>query len=404
MKSRIVAVSDFCDGVPPSPSRYLPEDFDRAWARDAGDPDPSARPLTPVSVVGGYLERLPLAAVAAGLVDAAEVWQFAGRDDAWFDSAGLLDHEARPDRGAQRPSAPAPAGLTRRSFRADGHPAPYGSADALAHIARHGAPEILCVWGLGVNEALLDACQDSIRIYNSIDADPIRIPPEVSRHFDIFLTGSDWQSERIHARHPAAICEVLPIGPDFASDLTFHPTGAAKDYDVVYVAATQPYKRHDLLIEALDRLPRSVRALCVVGYGHLTDELRAEGERRGLNIDWIGPVSHDEVNALINRARVGVVCGIDDGAPAILTEYMLAGLPVLANDRLVCGQQYIRPDTGLTASEDRFHEALADLIARSAQFDTRAVVQASWTWPHSIRQLSALIDQARGYRAGRVSA
>lgn len=105
MKSRIVAVSDFCDGVPPSPSRYLPEDFDRAWARDAGDHDPSIKPLTPVSVVGGYLERLPLAAVAAGLVDAAEVWQFAGRDDAWFDSAGLLDHEARPDRGAQRPSA-----------------------------------------------------------------------------------------------------------------------------------------------------------------------------------------------------------------------------------------------------------------------------------------------------------
>lgn len=401
MTSRIVAVSDFCDGVPPAPSRYHLPDFKRIWAGHDLPPARAANVSAPdVRVVGGYLERLPLAAVAAGLVERAEVWQFAGHDDAPFDSGRWLGGHDR--HAAPRP--PAPAGLTRRTFRADGHPAPYGSADALAHIARHGAPEILCVWGLGVNEALLNACQDSIRIYNSIDADPIRIPPEVSRHFDIFLTGSEWQSDRIHARHPAAICEVLPIGPDFASDLTFHPTGAAKDYDVVYVAATQPYKRHDLLLDALDRLPRSVRALCVVGYGHLTDELRAEGERRGLNIDWVGPVSHDEVNALINRARVGVVCGVDDGAPAILTEYMLAGLPVLANDRLVCGRQYIRPDTGLTAPEDRFHEALASLIARSAQFDTRAVVQANWTWPHSIRQLTALIDKARGYRAGRVSA
>ena len=131
-------------------------------------------------------------------------------------------------------------------------------------VARHGAPEILCVWGLGVNEALLDACQDSIRIYNSIDADPIRIPPEVSRHFDIFLTGSDWQSERIHARHPAAICEVLPIGPDFASDLTFHPTGAAKDYDVVYVRYGRDIARFRLdesgAVIALDAVPASVLA------------------------------------------------------------------------------------------------------------------------------------------------
>ena len=39
----------------------------------------------------------------------------------------------------------------------------------------------------------------------------------------------------------------------------------------------------------------------------------------------------------MNRARIGVVCGEEDGAPAILTEYMLAGLPVLANARLRCG-------------------------------------------------------------------
>jgi hypothetical protein len=45
----------------------------------------------------------------------------------------------------------------------------------------------------------------------------------------------------------------------------------------------------------------------------------------------------------MNRARFGVVCGIDDGAPTILTEYMLAGLPVFANADLRCGLQFILP-------------------------------------------------------------
>lgn len=383
-----MAISDFCDPAPPLPSRWGPGDFTAAWARaliPAGD-----RQVP--EVTGGYLERLPLACVAAGLVDRAEIWSFRGRDEDDFDSAALLA------------GAPPPTDdpvLRRRAFRADAHPAPYGSADALAHIARFGAPEILCVWGLGVDEALLRACPDSIRIYNSIDAPAIRIPPEVSRHVDIFLTGADWQSEEIRARHPDALCAVMPIGPEFASDLTFHPTGAAKDYDVVYVAATQPYKRHDLLLSALTP---GMRALCVVGYGHLTEALAAEARARGLSIDWAGPVGHDAVNTLINRAKVGVVCGVEDGAPAILTEYMLAGLPVLANAGLVCGRQYITPETGLLASETDFGAALQHLVATHGNHRPRAVVQRHWTWPHSVRRLSSLIDEARARRAQKVLA
>ena len=390
---RIVAVSDFCD-VPPVPTSLSPADFERGWAADA----PLAPPAGRADVTGGYLERLPLAAVATGLADAAEVWSFCGRDapDA-FDSAGIAVG-LPPSRGASdRPD------LVRRVFRADGHSAPYGSADAVAHVRRHGAPAILCVWGLGIDKALLEACSESLKVYNSIDAPAIRIPPEVSRHFDLFLTGAEWQSDEIRARHPGALCAVLPIGPEFASDDTFHPTGAAKDYDVVYVAATQPYKRHDLLLDTLERLPH-LRALCVVGYGHLTDELRRSAEARGLSVDWIGPLGHDGVNRAINRARVGVVCGVEDGAPAILTEYMLAGLPVLANDRLVCGLQYIRPDTGLAASEDRFAEGLEELLRRAPALDPRAVVQANWTWPHSVRRLAGLLDHARERRRERVSA
>ena len=74
---------------------------------------------------------------------------------------------------------------------------------------------------------------------------------------------------------------------------------------------------------------------------------RATAREENLSIDCVGPpgASYAETDRLMNSARVGPVCGIDDGAPAILIEYMLAGLPVLAN----AGLRYITPETGLAA-------------------------------------------------------
>ncbi len=69
-------------------------------------------------------------------------------------------------------------------------------------------------------------------------------------------------------------CAVLPIGPEFADPVTFRPLGTEKPYDVIYVAAAQPYKRHDVLFDALARAPRRLKALCVVGYGEMADDLR----------------------------------------------------------------------------------------------------------------------------------
>ncbi|WP_220185229.1 glycosyltransferase [uncultured Paracoccus sp.] len=383
--SRIVAVSDFCSAVPPEPTRGKRP----SW--------PSISPpgiVGSVRVTGGYLERLPLAAVVAGLADSAEIWSFAGRDGESDSDRRLWDGTPDPDR----------PGLTRRVFRADVHPAPYGSADLLAHLDACGVPDILCVWGLGVDAAILDACSGAIRIYNSIDAPALRIADAEAARFDLFLTGADWQSDEIRARVPGARTLVLPIGPEFASGETFFPTGTHKDRDVVYVACTQPYKRHQVLFDALEANP-GMTALLVVGYGHLTEELRADAARRGLDVEIVGPVPHDEVNRQINRARVGVVCGIEDGAPAILTEYMLAGLPVLANAGLVCGRQYITPDTGLTAAEGTdFAAALRRLVDSAEQFEPRPVALARWGWPVSIARLGAEIQAIRRARHGKDAA
>jgi glycosyltransferase involved in cell wall biosynthesis len=325
-------------------------------------------------VVGGYLERLPLALVRAGRARSAEIWHF---------------HHGAP-MVARRVSDT----LTRRAFALNAGP-PFHSEAMLAFIREHGAPAILCVLGLGVSEALLEACSASTIIYNSIDVPALRVPPECSRHFDIVLTGAHWQSEAVQQRHPHMPTAILPIGPEFASAETFHPLPGAPppDYDLIYVAAAQAYKRHDVLFAAMARSPSRLRALCVIGYGEDGPRLRDQAQALAIDVDFIGPpgVPHAEVNRLMNRARVGVVCGVDDGAPAILTEYMLAGLPVVANASLRCGLHYILPETGIAAPEDRFEHAIAEALSR-ADFAPRQTVLERWTWPHSVRRLTHLID------------
>ncbi|KQT54895.1 glycosyl transferase family 1 [Aureimonas sp. Leaf454] len=263
----------------------------------------------------------------------------------------------------------------------------------LGFLQVHGAPHILVVLGLGIDETILKACARSFKIYNSIDAPALRVPPEVSRHFDLVLTGAEWQSEAVRARHPGMATEIMPIGPEFADPETFRPLGVGKDYDVIYVAAAQPYKRHDILFDALARLPRTVRALCVFGYGEMADDLRRDAADRGLSVDFVGPpgVSFEEVNALMNRARIGVVCGVDDGAPAILTEYMLAGLPVLANEGLRCGLQFISPRTGRTATAEGFADGIADVLAHLDRYDPRAAAMEQWIWPRTVARFTRSI-------------
>lgn len=323
-------------------------------------------------VAGGYLERLPLAAIRAGLCQRAEIWHH-------HHGSKLATHHD----GA----------LTRRAFPIADATAPFHSDAMIEFVAQYGAPAILCVWGLGVSEALLEACRDSVIIYNSIDVPTLRVPEAVSAYFDLVLTGADWQSEFVATRHPGMATAVLPIGPEFAAPETFYPIVGEKPYDVVYVAAAQPYKRHDILFDALARSPRRLKALCVMGYGEDGQRLRDEAKARGLDVDFVGPpgVSHDEVNRLINQAKVGLVCGENDGAPAILTEYMLADLPVVANAALKCGLQYVTRQTGIIAPAEKFEHGILAALDHTG-FSPRQTVLEHWAWPHSIAKLARLVD------------
>lgn len=185
---------------------------------------------------GGYLERLPLACIAAGIVEQAEIWH----------------HQHGGDRAAFAAVDPR---LGYRAFTLDRPEPPFDNRDMAAFVRTFGAPHILVVYGLGVSPALLDACANSVVVYNSIDAPALRVPPEVSARFDLVITGARWQSDAVAARHPGMATAILPVGPEFAAIDQFRPLGLPKDYDLIYVGAAQGYKRHDLLLDAFAQLP-----------------------------------------------------------------------------------------------------------------------------------------------------
>jgi len=97
----------------------------------------------------------------------------------------------------------------------------------------------------------------------------------------------------------------------------------------------------------------------------------------------------------MNLARIGVVCGVDDGAPAILTEYMLTGLPVLANSGLKCGLQFITPATGRIANEDQSHKVLREMLREIHSFNPRETVSRNWSWPITVARFDTLVNEAR---------
>ncbi|KRB58269.1 glycosyl transferase family 1 [Rhizobium sp. Root708] len=378
---RLVVISDYQEGHFQDVTLPSPVDFQARWVeRGIGRRRLGVDLNEKFDVAGSYIERLPLACLRSGLVDSAEIWTHS--------------------RDAEPVSVDEDIGLLRRkAFRLNGPAAPFASNDMLGYVAAFGAPDILCVWGLGVDEEIMRACSDSFKIYNSIDAPALRIPPDVSRHFDLVLTGADWQSKEVQRIHPGMATLVLPLGPEFASDTMFRPLGLEKIYDVIYVAAAQPYKCHEVLFEALAKIPVPLRALCICGYGEMVDAFKSRTAELGVDVEFIGPpgVGYEEVNRYMNQSKIGVVCGVNDGAPAILTEYMLAGIPVLANEKLACGLQYITGDTGLAVHGAQFDQGILEMMGRLDTFSPRKTVCENWLWPSSMAKLvSAIQSTARG--------
>jgi glycosyltransferase involved in cell wall biosynthesis len=113
----------------------------------------------------------------------------------------------------------------------------------------------------------------------------------------------------------------------YVNERVFRPVDVSKDFDAVYAAQMQPFKRL--------HLAQKVSSLFVVTYGEVKT---ADGDydlhryvpqlrHADYNRRWIGTA---EVNTLYNRSRVSLALSACEGAMLSSVEYMLAGLPMVS--------------------------------------------------------------------------
>lgn len=131
----------------------------------------------------------------------------------------------------------------------------------------------------------------------------------------------------------------------FVDETVFKPWNGPTDFDAIYNARLTPANRHELA--------RDVTRLALIynrdrAYDpNRMDEVKAKVPRATFinHVEGQGayrPLSPEECDRHINRARVGLSLSSSDGALAAM-EYMLAGLPIVSTQARGGRERYLLP-------------------------------------------------------------
>jgi len=235
---------------------------------------------------------------------------------------------------------------------------PLDVARALAILWRHDLPGVpmLRFPGITPSLVLLVTVLRRRRYAVQVVGDPIDVAfrAGVGGRPGRIAGVAQWAILRF-ACHRAAVCAYVtegylqrryPPGPGATSLAVSNvvlgaPHGAARVRGEVHRLVTvasldQPYKRVDLLVEALAVL----RAegwdldLDIVGGGRLLGEIDEQCRRLGIDqhVERHGSVEPGRVRELLRRADLFVLCSDTEGLPRALVEAMAEGLPCVASD------------------------------------------------------------------------
>lgn len=130
---------------------------------------------------------------------------------------------------------------------------------------------------------------------------------------------------------------------------------------VVHVGRLAADKNLAMLIDAMALLDAPVR-LVLAGGGPLRGELEAHARARGVDVEFLGPVAHERLPALLAGADLFVLCSLSEGHPKALLEAMSCGLPCVGSDVPGTRDVIRHEETGLLSALSA--EALAEAMRR----------------------------------------
>jgi len=190
----------------------------------------------------------------------------------------------------------------------------------------------------------------------------------------------------------------VPFGAsNWVDSRLFHPLeGAAKDFDVVYVANYSLRKRHHLLLRALRQLrPHRLRAALVChSWGNGKESLHRLATHYGVEnqVEWFEDLPPDEVNAVLNRSKCSVLLSRQEGSNRSLFEGFFASVPgILLSGNIGVNKEYVNSETGLLIEERELPSALLYLRDRWRDFRPREWAQDHISPPATTRKLAAVL-------------
>jgi colanic acid/amylovoran biosynthesis glycosyltransferase len=170
-----------------------------------------------------------------------------------------------------------------------------------------------------------------------------RIYARLFKHGDLFTVGSEFMRQRlIELGAPAQKIVKIPMGVDLKRyQFSERPKLVNGEFRLLTIARLVDVKGIEFALRALAILKPSCQQLRyqIAGDGPLRVQLEALSRELGLEqaVEFLGPVSQDEVLHLYQRAHAFVLpcivtdSGEEEGQSVVLAEAQACGLPVIAS-------------------------------------------------------------------------
>ncbi|HVS20258.1 MAG TPA: glycosyltransferase, partial [Pyrinomonadaceae bacterium] len=199
------------------------------------------------------------------------------------------------------------------------------------------------------------------------------------------------------------------VGAGEWSDPTiFRPREAGKEatYDIVMVAAWDPFKRHEVFFRAASQLKRQHgRKLRIALIGYELTWTRAEIERLLNQFDLQGDctiyedIPHEEVARVVSDSKASLLLSQREGANKALYESMFCGTPAIVY-RHQCGVNldHVNASTGMLADDDELADAIVHVLDHHDDFDPRGWAMEHAGYSNATRKINATLSEIANRR------
>jgi glycosyltransferase involved in cell wall biosynthesis len=195
---------------------------------------------------------------------------------------------------------------------------------------------------------------------------------------------------------------VVPPGVDHDA---YKPGETAREPVVVWIGRLEPYKRCDVMIDAMAEIRRDVPAarLVVVGEGSARPELEARGRQRGLEdvVTFTGFISEEDKIARLRAASVVVNTSEKEGWGMTVIEGSACGTPSVSTDVPGLRDAVRDGETGLLVGYGDARElaaAVVSVLTDHALRDRLVANGLTWaarfTWDRVAEDTMTLIEEA----------